>query len=203
MQRELLAVKSQIVYPQSGLTDRPTVRPSVFPSFRPSALPLNILPMRQRFGLGYDAHTFGADRPLKLGGVEIDHTTGLTGHSDGDAVTHALIDALLGAAAMGDIGQLFPDTDPRWKGADSMQMLAEVKRRLTAASYFVFNVDITVVTEKPKIAPHAPAIREKLAVVLGVSVDAVSIKAKTNEKMDTVGRGKGLMVYAIASLGGA
>ncbi len=173
------------------------------PPYRPTVLPLNILPMRQRFGLGYDAHTFGADRPLKLGGVEIDHTTGLTGHSDGDAVTHALIDALLGAAAMGDIGQLFPDTDPRWKGADSMQMLTEVKRRLTAASYFVFNVDITVVTEKPKIAPHAPAIRENLAVVLGVSVDAVSIKAKTNEKMDTVGRGKGLMVYAIASLGGA
>ncbi len=173
------------------------------PPYRPTAVPLNILPMRQRFGLGYDAHTFGADRPLRLGGVEIDHPTGLTGHSDGDAVAHALIDALLGAAAMGDIGQLFPDTDPEWKGADSMRMLAEVNRRLTAASYYVFNVDVTVVTEEPKIAPHAAAMRERLAGVLGVSADAVSIKAKTNEKMDTVGRGKGLMVYAIASLGGA
>ncbi len=159
--------------------------------------------MRQRFGLGYDSHTFGAKRPLKLGGVEIDHTSGLTGHSDGDAVTHALMDAMLGAAAMGDIGQLFPDRDAAWKDADSMQMLVEVKRRLTAASYSVFNVDITVVTEQPRIAPHAPAIREKLAEVLGVPADAVSIKAKTNEKMDTVGRGKGLMVYAVVSLGGA
>ncbi len=159
--------------------------------------------MRQRFGLGYDSHTFGADRPLKLGGVEIEHDTGLTGHSDGDAVVHALIDALLGAAAMGDIGQLFPDTDDRWKGADSMLMLAEVRRRLSAASYYVFNVDITVVTETPRIAPHLLAIRERLATVLGVAQDAVSIKAKTNEKMDTVGRGKGLVVYAIASLGGA
>ncbi len=178
-------------------------RPPVRPPYRLTAVPLNILPMRQRFGLGYDAHTFGANRPLKLGGVEIAHKSGLTGHSDGDAVAHALMDALLGAAAMGDIGQLFPDTDAEWKNADSMRMLAEVTRRLTAASYFVFNVDITVVTEQPKIAPHATAIRESLAAVLGVSVDAVSIKAKTNEKMDAVGRGKGLMVYAIVSLGGA
>ncbi len=116
---------------------------------------------------------------------------------------HALIDALLGAAAMGDIGGLFPDTDDRWKDVDSMLMLAEVRRRLSAASYYVFNVDITVVTERPRIAPHVAAIRERLANVLGVAQDAVSIKAKTNEKMDTVGRGKGLVVYAIASLGGA
>jgi 2-C-methyl-D-erythritol 2,4-cyclodiphosphate synthase len=159
--------------------------------------------MRQRFGLGYDIHKFGAARPLKLGGVTIEHTSGLSGHSDGDAVAHAVIDALLGAAAMGDIGELFPDTDPKWKGADSMLMMAEVKRRLQAANYFVFNVDVTVVTELPKIAPHAPAIRESLAQTLGVSMDAISIKGKTNEKMDTVGRGKALKVFAIASLGGA
>jgi 2-C-methyl-D-erythritol 2,4-cyclodiphosphate synthase len=153
--------------------------------------------------MGYDTHTFGADRPLKLGGVEIEHDSGLTGHSDGDAVAHAVIDALLGAAAMGDIGRLFPDTDDRWKNADSMLMLAEVRRRLTAASYYTFNVDVTVVTEKPQIAPYVDAMRESLARVLGVATDAVSVKAKTNEKMDTVGRGKGLMVYAVASLGGA
>ena len=159
--------------------------------------------MRQRFGLGYDTHAFGASRPLKLGGVVIDHTSGLTGHSDGDAVVHALIDALLGAAAMGDIGQLFPDTDPAWKNADSMVMLAEARRRIVAASYTVFNVDITVVTEEPKIGPHAQAIREKLAQALDIPADAVSVKAKTNEKMDAVGRGKGLMVLVVASLGGA
>ncbi|MCZ6917396.1 MAG: 2-C-methyl-D-erythritol 2,4-cyclodiphosphate synthase [Gemmatimonadetes bacterium] len=159
--------------------------------------------MRQRVGLGYDTHKFGAARPLKLGGVTIEHTSGLSGHSDGDAVAHAVIDALLGAAAMGDIGGVFPDTDPKWKGADSMLMVAEVKRRLHAANYFVFNVDITVVTELPKIAPHALAIRESLAQALGVAVGAVSVKGKTNEKMDTVGRGKALKVFAIVSLGGA
>ena len=162
-----------------------------------------MLAMRQRFGLGYDTHTFGADRPLKLGGVAIKHSSGLTGHSDGDAVAHALIDALLGAAAMGDIGQLFPDTDPKWKDADSMQMLGEVRRRLGAANYFVFNVDVTVVTEQPKLAPHITAIRENIARILSLSADAVSVKAKTNEKMDSIGRGKGLKVFAIASLGGA
>jgi 2-C-methyl-D-erythritol 2,4-cyclodiphosphate synthase len=153
--------------------------------------------------MGYDAHTFGADRPLKLAGVEIEHDSGLTGHSDGDAVVHAVIDALLGAAAMGDIGRLFPDTDNRWKDANSMLMLADVRRRLAAASYYVFNVDVTVVTEQPKIAPHVDAMQESLAQVLGVATGAVSVKAKTNEKMDTVGSGKGLVVYAVASLGGA
>ena len=104
---------------------------------------------------------------------------------------------------MGDIGQLFPDTDKRWKDANSMLMLADVRRRLAAASYYVFNVDVTVVTEQPKIAPHVDAMQESLAQVLGVATGAVSVKGKTNEKMDTVGRGKGLVVYAVASLGGA
>lgn len=159
--------------------------------------------MRQRLGLGYDTHTFGADRPLKLGGVTIKHQSGLTGHSDGDAVAHAIIDALLGAAAMGDIGQLFPDTDPAWKDVDSMSMLAEVRRRLVAASYYVFNVDVTVVTEKPRLAPHVAAMRQNLAGVLGISLEAVSVKAKTNEQMDAVGEGRGLMAFAVASIGGA
>ncbi len=171
--------------------------------FRDAISGLNMLAMRQRFGLGYDTHAFGADRPLKLGGVTIEHSSGLTGHSDGDAVVHALVDALLGAAAMGDIGRLFPDTDPEWKDADSMEMLVEVRRRIRAANYYVFNVDITVVTEEPKISPHAAEIRDRLAQALGVSIDAVSVKAKTNEKMDSVGRGEALQVFAIASLGGA
>lgn len=159
--------------------------------------------MRQRFGLGYDAHTFGAKRPLVLGGVTIAHESGLVAHSDGDAVAHAVSDALLGAAAMGDIGRLFPDTDPRWKDANSMQLLAEVKRRVLAASYTIVNVDVTVVTEAPRLAPHAEAMRANLAAVLGIPTGAVSVKGKTNEKMDDVGAGRGLQVFAIASLGGA
>jgi 2-C-methyl-D-erythritol 2,4-cyclodiphosphate synthase len=159
--------------------------------------------MRQRLGLGYDSHRFGADRPLVLGGVTIPHFSGLVGHSDGDAVAHAVADALLGGAAMGDLGRLFPDTDERWKNADSMQLLAEVKRRLAAASYTIVNVDVTVVTEAPRLAAHVDAMRERLARVLGLPASAVSVKAKTNEQLDDVGAGKALAVFAIASLGGA
>ena len=159
--------------------------------------------MRQRFGIGYDSHQFGAKKPLILGGVEIKHTSGLKGHSDGDAVAHALIDALLGAAAMGDIGRLFPDTDKKWKNADSIRMLEEVKRRLVAASYTIVNVDATIVTEAPKLAPHIEEMCANIARALSLRESCVSVKAKTNEKMDTVGRGKGLIVYAVASLGGA
>ena len=159
--------------------------------------------MIQRFGLGYDSHVFGAKRPLVLGGVEIDHDSGLKGHSDGDAVAHALIDALLGAVAMGDVGRLFPDTDKRWKNANSLEMLADVKRRILAASYEIVNVDVTVIAETPKLAPYIEEMREHVARVLGIALGAVSIKAKTNEKMDAVGRGKGLQVFAIAAVGGA
>ncbi len=159
--------------------------------------------MRQRFGIGYDSHVFVDKRPLILGGVKIKHSKGLQGHSDGDAVAHAVIDALLGAAAMGDIGRLFPDADKRWKDADSMLLLQEVKRRVLAASYTIVNVDVTVVTEAPKLAPHIDAMRDNVSRGLGLPLTAVSIKAKTNEKMDSVGRGKGLQVFAVASLGGA
>jgi 2-C-methyl-D-erythritol 2,4-cyclodiphosphate synthase len=159
--------------------------------------------MRQRFGIGYDSHVFGAKRPLILGGVEIENDTGLKGHSDGDAIAHAVTDALLGAAAMGDIGTLFPNTDKRWKNADSLLMLSDVKYRLVAASYSIVNVDVTVVLEKPKLAPYVEEIRENIARTLGLAVNSVSVKAKTNEKMDSVGRGKGIMVFAIASVGGA
>ena len=156
-----------------------------------------------RFGLGYDSHAFGAKRPLVLGGIKIKHTSGLKGHSDGDAVAHAVMDALLGAAAMGDVGRLFPDTDPRWKGADSLQLLADVRRRVVAAGYSIVNVDVTVITEQPKLAPHADAMRARLATVLGVASGAVSVKAKTNEGLDDIGKGKGLQVFAVAALAGA
>jgi 2-C-methyl-D-erythritol 2,4-cyclodiphosphate synthase len=159
--------------------------------------------MRQRFGIGYDSHVFVEGRPLVLGGVEIDHPRGLKGHSDGDAVCHAVIDALLGAAAMGDIGTHFPDTDDRWRGADSLKLLHDVRRRLAAASYSIVNVDITVLLEYPKLRPYVDAMRQRLAAALGVPTSAVSVKAKTNEKMDAVGRGEGVQVFAVASLGGA
>jgi 2-C-methyl-D-erythritol 2,4-cyclodiphosphate synthase len=158
--------------------------------------------IRPRIGLGYDSHTFGAGRPLRLAGVTVPHDTGLTGHSDGDAVAHAVTDALLGAAALGDIGQLFPDTDPRWRGADSMGMLAEVRERVVRAGFAIGNVDVTVITQRPKLAPHVPAMRAGLAEVLGIPVGAVSVKAKTNEGMDAVGRGEGLQVFAVALLVG-
>ncbi len=160
--------------------------------------------MRQRFGIGYDSHVFGANKKrFILGGVEIENETGLKGHSDCDAVAHAIIDALLGAVAMGDIGQMFPDTDKRWKDADSIMMLSEVKHRLVAASYNIVNVDATIVIEKPRMAPYINGMRENIARALGIAVNAVSVKAKTNEKMDSVGRGKGIQVFAIASVGGA
>jgi len=159
--------------------------------------------MRQRFGMGYDSHLFVEGRRLVLAGVEIPHTKGLKGHSDGDAVAHALIDALLGAAAMGDIGTHYPDTDARWRDADSMRLLRDVQRRIVAAGYSIVNVDVTVILEQPKLAPHVREMREHLARALVIAPGAVSVKAKTNEKMDSVGRGKGIQVFAIASLGGA
>jgi len=158
--------------------------------------------MANRVGFGYDSHTFGANRSLKLAGVEIPHTTGLKGHSDGDAVTHAVTDALLGAAALGDIGRLFPDSDPRWKDADSLQFLVDARDRVARAGFQIVNGDATVVTQHPRLAPHAPAMRERLAAVLEIPVGAVSIKAKTNEGMDAVGRGEGLQVFAVVALDG-
>jgi 2-C-methyl-D-erythritol 2,4-cyclodiphosphate synthase len=159
--------------------------------------------MDQRIGFGYDSHQFGGKGPVILAGVRIKHDSGLKGHSDADAVAHAITDALLGAAAMGDIGGLFPDTDKKWKGADSLNMLAEVKRRVVAAGYRIINVDATVIAEAPKIGPHVKEMRENLARVLAISEGAISVKGKTNEKMDDAGAGKGIMVHAVASLGGA
>lgn len=158
--------------------------------------------MPHRVGIGYDSHRFGEKRPLILGGVAIPHTIGLTGHSDGDAVAHAVTDAILGAAALGDIGRLFPDSDPAWKNADSVKLLTDARHRVEAAGYQVVNVDVTVIAEAPTLAPYLDAMRDQLAAALGAPHSAISVKAKTNEGMDAVGAGKGLAVFAVASLGG-
>lgn len=151
-----------------------------------------------RIGHGYDSHRFAEGRRLILGGVEIPHERGLSGHSDADAVAHAVTDALLGAAGLGDIGRHFPPSDAQWKDADSMQLLARVVRLLEGHNYQPVNVDVTVVAEAPKIGPHADAMRERVAGVLGISPENVSVKGKTNEGMGWIGRGEGIAVFAVA-----
>lgn len=151
-----------------------------------------------RIGQGYDSHRFAEGRRLILGGVEIPAERGLDGHSDADAVAHAVTDALLGAAGLGDIGRHFPPSDPQYKDADSIKLLADAVRILEARNYQVVNVDITVVAEAPRIGPHAPAMQERLATVLGISPEHISVKGKSNEGMGWVGRGEGIAVWAVA-----
>lgn len=151
-----------------------------------------------RVGFGYDVHRYVAGRRLVLGGVAIPAPLGLLGHSDADVLTHALIDALLGAAALGDIGHHFPPTEERWRDADSLDLLRYVVGLLGAAGWRVGNVDATVVMERPRLAPHLPAMRARLAGLLGVGEEAVSIKATTNEGMGFVGRAEGAAAYAVA-----
>lgn len=151
-----------------------------------------------RIGQGYDSHRFAEGRKLILGGVEIPGDRGLAGHSDADAVAHAITDALLGAAGLGDIGRHFPPSDDTWKDADSLQLLARAVRLLEGRNYQVVNVDVTVIAEWPKIGPHAPAMQEKVAGVLGISPEHVSIKGKTNETMGWIGRREGIAVLAVA-----
>jgi len=151
-----------------------------------------------RTGIGFDSHRLTPGRPLILGGVPLPHDHGLQGHSDADALAHALCDALLGAVADGDIGQHFPDTDPQWKGADSMTLLALVVARLTRAGWRIVNADATIVAEAPKLAPHILAMRGRLSEVMEISLAQVSVKAKTNEGMDAVGRREGISVMATA-----
>jgi 2-C-methyl-D-erythritol 2,4-cyclodiphosphate synthase len=153
-----------------------------------------------RTGIGYDSHRFGTDRPLVLGGVVVPHPEGLVGHSDADVVAHAIADALLGAAALGDIGAHFPPDDPAWKDADSIELLRRVVAVVAAERLGPVNVDVTVVCEAPRIRPHAEAMRERLADALGVGVGAVSVKGTTNEGMGWVGRGEGIAVFAVATL---
>jgi 2-C-methyl-D-erythritol 2,4-cyclodiphosphate synthase len=156
--------------------------------------------MKLRIGEGWDIHALVEGRKLILGGVEIPHGKGLLGHSDADALLHAITDALLGAAALGDIGTHFPDSDAQFKGADSSVLLAEAARRVRAKGYEIGNVDTTVVAQAPKLAPHIAAMRERIAQVLGVSVDQVNVKAKTAEKMGPVGEGLAMEARAVVLL---
>ncbi len=153
-----------------------------------------------RTGIGYDSHRFGDGGPMRLGGIDIPAAMHCAGHSDGDAICHAVTDALLGATGLGDIGELFPDTDPANKGKDSIVMLQAAFGRVQAAGYVVHNVDITVIAQQPKIGPHRQAIRERLASVLGMSSADVFVKGKTNEGMGWIGRGEGLAVIAVATV---
>jgi 2-C-methyl-D-erythritol 2,4-cyclodiphosphate synthase len=151
-------------------------------------------------GIGYDSHRFAPGRALILGGVRIEHELGLAGHSDADVLTHAIIDALFGAAGMGDIGQHFPDTDERYRDADSIRLLAEVLGRLRAADLEIVNVDATVVMERPKLAPHRGAIEKLIGSTLGLADGRFNVKATTGEGMGFVGRGEGVAALAIATL---
>jgi len=153
-----------------------------------------------RIGEGWDIHALAAGRPLVLGGVTIAHTHGLLGHSDADALLHAITDALLGGAGLGDIGRHFPDTDAQFKGADSHALLAEAMRRVRDAGFDVINVDSTIVAQAPKMAPHIPAMRERIAAALGIDVGRVNVKAKTAEKMGPVGEGRAIEARAACLL---
>ncbi len=153
-----------------------------------------------RSGIGYDSHRFAPGGPLILGGVRIDADVHLHGHSDGDAIAHAVTDAILGAVALGDIGALFADTDPVNKDRDSIEMLGIAVARLAAAGWVVGQVDVVVIAETPKIAPHRDAMRARIASALGVTVSDVSIKGKTNEGMGFVGRGEGIACMATATV---
>lgn len=153
-----------------------------------------------RVGIGYDSHRFAAGGPLVLGGLRIEADVHLDGHSDGDAVCHALTDAILGAAGLGDIGGLFPDTAAENAGRDSIEMLSLALERVAAAGWLVAQVDVAVIAEQVKVAPHREAMRSRLAAALGVDTRDVSVKGKTNEGMGWVGRGEGLAVIAVATL---
>lgn len=156
-----------------------------------------------RVGHGFDAHRLVPGRPFILGGVTIPHDVGPLGHSDADVLAHAICDALLGAAALGDLGAHFPDTDPQWKGADSLRLLAAVHELVVQRGWKIVNLDATVVVQRPKLAPHIAEMRERIADTLALDVDAISVKAKTSEGMGYTGDGSGIAAYAVALLGPA
>jgi 2-C-methyl-D-erythritol 2,4-cyclodiphosphate synthase len=153
-----------------------------------------------RIGEGWDTHALVAGRPLVLGGVTIPHASGLLGHSDADALLHAITDALFGAAGLGDIGRHFPDTAAEFKGADSRRLLAEAARRVRAEGWSIVNVDSTIVAQAPKMAPHIPAMREAIAQALSIGTDCVNVKAKTAERLGPVGRGESIEARAVCLL---
>lgn len=153
-----------------------------------------------RVGIGYDVHKLVENRKLILGGVEIPHTKGLLGHSDADVLLHAISDALLGAAALGDIGKHFPDTDDRYKGISSMILLEHVGKLLAEHKYFINNIDATIVAQKPKLLPYIPTMRENVAKALHLELDAVNIKATTEERLGFTGSEEGMSSYAVCSI---
>jgi len=153
-----------------------------------------------RIGLGVDAHAFEEGIPLVLGGVHLEHPRGLAGHSDGDVIAHALTDALLGAAGLADIGALFPSDDERYRGADSIELLAEAYRQVAAAGYGLVNADCVLIGQEPRIAPHREAMAERLAAALGVGADRVGVRATTTDFLGFTGRGEGLAAQAVALL---
>ncbi len=153
-----------------------------------------------RVGIGYDSHPFAKGRKLILGGVEIPHAKGLAGHSDADAVAHAVTDAILGAAGLGDIGRMFPNNDPRWKDANSIDLLNKAFLKVVEAGFQFVHADVTVIVEEPKLAPHLDAMEERLAEALLAGPAHVSVKAKTNEGMGWIGKGEGIAVMAVATL---
>jgi 2-C-methyl-D-erythritol 2,4-cyclodiphosphate synthase len=153
-----------------------------------------------RIGLGVDAHALAAGVPLVLGGVRIDHPRGLAGHSDGDVITHALVDAVLGAAGLGDIGSLFPSGDDRWHGANSLDLLREAWARAQAAGYELVNADCVLIGEEPRVAPHRERMRQRLADALGVEPDRVNVRATTTDRLGFTGTGEGLAAQAVALL---
>jgi len=159
-----------------------------------------IRPMR--VGIGYDSHPFAAGRKLILGGVAIPHDKGLAGHSDADAVAHAVTDAILGAAGLGDIGRMFPNDDPQWKDASSIDLLNTAFLKVVEAGFQFVHADVTVIIEKPRLAPHLDSMKERLAQALLTAPAHISMKAKTNEGMGWIGRGEGVAVFAVATLGG-
>ena len=153
-----------------------------------------------RIGNGYDIHKLVIGRPLVLGGVTIEHDLGLLGHSDADVLTHAIMDALLGALSLGDIGHYFPPTDPKWAGADSLKLLAQVHQLIDQQGWQVSNIDSVIVAERPKLKPHLGAMRDRLSQVMGLQPEQVGIKATTNEKLGPAGREEGIMAYAVVLL---
>jgi 2-C-methyl-D-erythritol 2,4-cyclodiphosphate synthase len=153
-----------------------------------------------RSGIGYDSHRLEAGRKLMIGGVEVPFDKGPVGHSDGDVLAHALCDALLGAASLGDIGTHFPDTDPKWKGANSLMFLEHTRKLLDAKNLRIAHLDAVVICERPKLGPHFPAMRAALAKSLGITIDQINLKAKTNEGLGEIGRGEAIASHTIATL---
>lgn len=156
--------------------------------------------MNIRIGNGYDIHRLVEGRPLILGGIQIEHSLGLLGHSDADVLTHAIMDGMLGALSLGDIGRYFPPSDPKWAGADSIVLLQQVHQMVQSRGWYIGNIDSVIVAERPKLKPHISAMRDRLADVLQLEPDQVGIKATTNEQLGPVGREEGIAVYAVVLL---